>query len=1500
MAYLENFGESRIDKLAAKVHRLLPGNSAPRTLNILVRTFLRMLIILWTLAEGSADIENERDAVVKQAYFMSAFESIRFAALFFLMSCLLISLVGIISAFLSVWFESKRSTPSKSGLERMVQSLNCLLIYGALMAPWLVWNPSPGNLIQDRSLSFYTMWTFNLVCLVLSLLLTIYSLLLFSLIGANSQDSRALKPSFEFPLALFSFLEDLIILLILKLSISKSVELLVFLICISEIVGVLCLATIVGRAKKGALFIQVFWMAWAALVLVFWGLNTTLEEAALRAVMLAAFLAITVGSFLTLWEKSMIRNATMNSRSRYFNFFVSLIYHDWKRLDNVPVLSNNLGRGSWSFRFSIALWFRSHHASCANVTCCCQQALFDEIPFRESGKGSLKHFIEEVLIARLHVNPSCYLTWAQYIELLSKGFSNQIKALVELDSIRVTQTTVRSRLFDFSVKYEIDNRLRFSTDTLLGKNLKGQEVMRFAASLKLTACYNRESENMVTSLVNLMRALKSSKQDLKSVCSSIWDFDEAKKGYLHSFDKLKHYYWPKAHRMLMRMCLPGEKIENEKKLATDIKRSRQFFHWDDKSFCVVVGLGKTDNGKILLATENCKNVLGLEPLNLIGVDIETLLPSVIRLGHRNAMDGFVRTGKSKFRHDESGVFMMKFNKAMQQVKVYNKLFIKQLTGSPCFISAVTEVRTSGHFLFCDNNGRLLGLSEGFQRATKWYPQLEQTDFNITTIIPHINLDNALDQNKSCDLDQTGTRSILSQAVLYLGLVPVKANEETATGKIDNTLKDYDMALAAQKLLTMSPTKKESLNVHHMQTRQIYENFLSKHGCIPSRKFEVVYSANRMGLANVNYFGVMVHKVLPAIVKHQLTDHPVFVFLFRISLLKLFVRRLLHRKDINFYEFLFATDKNKLNSKLRMQRVVNNIKAIGGFRTTQNSMDSASICVSNLNKKCNLKMAFLWRTSLFVFTCALKILVVHLGIFYNMSTKLYGMFSNAYPHLKRKGNMLAMIYFMPYAIFKENSAQVSQQVFANNGTKSLFTTNINTIFHSGGMSEEASDISNVFLSYQRNTFVEKLLYPQFSELPSDFRASAIPSIEIEDWASSTLISSKANVLDLYVSLNYILNKILFTPLDFELYRGISLKIFERQSSYISRTPIFDELAESLKSLMYSTVASCIAVLMMSLFICFHMAKSHFHWRLGLSFLSGIQLKKGHAALLQKLFPNIKIPSSRQNDKLGSSHNSNVLYRQSLEPKKVFAFMWPFLFLLCSAIAIVICTVLLRIRTNQNIVDQTSQVTMRFLSLDFLVIKSLITLQDLSIKPLISANEFQSEMAVNFHSIFSNYALGLHVSEFFDTKSDLCPQLTGMKFPHCETVMSGILKEGYATTFNFFVHTITQMLTDNKPLFSNGQHENLYQLVLAFIYTNRIILNDIQLALESTLMESQKINLLLILAIIAIMIVLSIAFRRILHNRLVRNWRKTIPILAFISPRTAKVNSLLRRFVQGDCV
>ena len=141
---------------------------------------------------------------------------------------------------------------------------------------------------------------------------------------------------------------------------------------------------------------------------------------------------------------------------------------------------------------------------------------------------------------------------------------------------------------------------------------------------------------------------------------------------------------------------------------------------------------------------------------------------------------------------------------------------------------------------------------------------------------------------------------------------------------------------------------------------------------------------------------------------------------------------------------------------------------------------------------------------------------------------------------------------------------------------------------------------------------------------------------------------------------------------------------------------------------------------------------------------------------------------------------------------------------------------------------------------------------------------------------------------------------MKFPHCETVMSGILKEGYATTFNFFVHTITQMLTDNKPLFSNGQHENLYQLVLAFIYTNRIILNDIKLALESTLMESQKINLLLILAIIAIMIVLSIAFRRILHNRLVRNWRKTIPILAFISPRTAKVNSLLRRFVQGDCV
>lgn len=541
------------------------------------------------------------------------------------------------------------------------------------------------------------------------------------------------------------------------------------------------------------------------------------------------------------------------------------------------------------------------------------------------------------------------------------------------------------------------------------------------------------------------------------------------------------------------------------------------------------------------------------------------------------------------------------------------------------------------------------------------------------------------------------------------------------------------------------------------------------------------------------------------------------------------------------------------------------------------------------------MNFLRIVSLFTFVSIFCVVLVQIILTYNISAQLTGLFSNSHPNLRRKDNMLSITYLMPYIIFRQSQSQ--NNVADPTVLDELFGIYKQPVLDPNNPDLEAEEIEKVFLSYLRSTFLDKLLYPQFLEMSSTFGNHDIPSIEVEGWAFEPFDNLKANVLDLYINLNYILNKSVFIPKNYRDFRNIALKILSQQGTYLENNSSFEFLNERLWNISISTIIMIGILVIISTLTAFQITKSYFNWRIGLNFISAAKLKKKHTKTLLQIFPNIKVPlvKKKESEFIHKSLARNSYGKPSLS--RLLRFMAPFLMIFWISIGVLATFIFYRVFLNINIIRQTGEVTTQFLKLDFFTMKALITMEDPLLPPLISGNEFQSEMVNNFASIFYNPQYGPEILKFFDIKADLCPELATRKFPYCTTMSKGVLKEGYLRLFNSLVYSIVQMLSEGKPYFSTPNHKELSKHIIAFIFANRIVRNKIQATYESIIGRYQTLSLFLIVLAMVFLLTMSGILAWLLQKRLIGPWSETIPLMMFVNNRAIQINPVLRQFLRG---
>lgn len=889
-------------RLGLIAHYLLPSDSLPSELCTAVRIGLK-IAILNTIARDEMAGENSFYHALydsRDFFFVSASVWYMLTSLmcFYLVTNLVCALISCLVIVLSEDGRSLRNL----WIIKITRSFNRNLLLGVVLVVWCLWIPPWQISFYDNLLTIPINDSINMACLILSVVITFYSIAILAFVGQTHQASLQVQPLFRISLLAFAYVEDILLVVLLKnlsgfIGLKKG-------ILVPSLMWVACwhLSQAIWFIKKTFLLMQTVWIFWIAWSLASLFIDIPAETLARRAFIGATFigffaacLLIRVRSWYFLAQKEPIR-------PHFLNTVMNIIFFNWWQLnamDSTLIRKSKdqhpLTEKSDELIIIMVFWLQRHHSKCAKLSCFCHQISDHKIQgLPLTTKNLVGMFVREMLEQGIRSKPDGVVLRFLHIELMIKAFSNRWVALTELQRMKSLLLSLRSQLLAFSIKYEIGCNWTTRTRLFLKNKSNKLEVLKFVEILINCTNYNQQASDMTTRFTNLMATVHSHNSTPDQLYQKIREFHISKQKYLNIYKQFKGRYLPKIHSVLMKICIPEKKLDRDQGLkGYDSPRSRSFLY-DENSFCILVSLGISNAGIIYSASDNFKDLLGLEQLNVIDHNLGVLLAPSIAGIHQSAIERFIKTGEAHYQHHKNNLFFINSNNFMQLVRIYNKIFINHHTASPCILSVITPRKMLDDYLFCDQDGTVLSITFDFIKKTNWRFRNSKHNNRIACIIPQVKY--ILSKGLKNDFE-TEKRRLLNkvyQSALYLDFIKIKTTHHQSNDS-NPSLDD-----AIRKVKPKSQTIARTLVLNSAGSWESISNeaSISIEGPatieVPSKKFRVTYSIEPMQVGPSRFYFIQIHKLKPFTIKGRMTSHHILVFIYRMVLLKLFFRRSIRR------------------------------------------------------------------------------------------------------------------------------------------------------------------------------------------------------------------------------------------------------------------------------------------------------------------------------------------------------------------------------------------------------------------------------------------------------------------------------------------------------------------------------------------------------------------------------------------------------------------------------
>jgi hypothetical protein len=1073
------------------------------------------------------------------------------------------------------------------------------------------------------------------------------------------------------------------------------------------------------------------------------------------------------------------------------------------------------------------------------------------------------------------------LDYLKYIIPETKNFNF---AIFLVYSISHLDYSLKHRLFTYSMQTEIMYQSNFIKLRHFGNE---KSLLKLIEFMKISKDFERIKDlasKVIDMYLELIYVVGNRRKNLDEIKLKNEKFCIAKDSYTSFYKKIDcvSNNLKLFHKEICRLFILEENTSNiaSNFQINDADILSSYPDLKNTSYLLIC-LSKHSLGTILNASTNTKIILNHEPNQVVGKSINILMPSIFSDSHDEWLWSYVEKGEGNFMNSNITFYLMNKQRFLVPVKISTKQFLDNSSSSVCSFAMIVSSIEQSDFILTDSNGMIVGLTEQLIKKTEcpgysskemlWFKEKEKNFQNVSTLhsIEHSNLD------KQSHHEIKKAHHVEEVMTFFMNNYKT-SNYQFRESKTERPLGEFE------NNKYFSFYKHNNLIIDGKFTpKRFLVNIIKEHIEFRCKKFNVFKINDIWGLA----------------VSKKAENKKIRLTFYNVSLMYIVIKKMIRQKKYLFYKSMFTS---KVFSHLNNSKYKQMQKPIGEKNEVKKPLIldilnidhyRLRIRVAKITRRIEILLLCLFcsMAGLFFYSCF---------VLYNQNSAIPVILVNSYANLRRKDNMLNMSYFMPYLYFR--SQQTSKTpVFFTQPKDDVFNFYKNPVLDPKNLNKNAISIETLFYSYQKKTFMDKLKTPQSNEIPQQWKISSIDSISLSTNITTNLFSADYNLYDSFVYLNYIINAPKLSPKLINNYKSLSFLLFQNFDTFIETDVYIDLLLDQFSNLIlvililqaFSIINGIYSIILLSkalieMLKCFEMSRF-----INVSNKKFQTIKKFIGYYNLEVETKIKDNKNQKKKRIDSKHNGS-------QTKYLLRFSCILLSLFLFISTVLAFVSIIFIFTNKETLSSLDLVTRSILNFDFVLSKAIITLENPLSQPLIDGNDFQNEMFKSYSDIFLSPNYQFDLGMYLDIEKNLCDDLATYKFVYCELIMNGILTKGYKRTFHLLVSEISELFKNGNHWFEVKYHEDLYQLVMAFIFANRFVRDKYKFSKQDMVKNLQNtIVIIMVTGILILALIFTVALR-MAKTFLFKPWNEGLKLLCHIEKKMMLQNTFLRKFLSGN--
>lgn len=572
-----------------------------------------------------------------------------------------------------------------------------------------------------------------------------------------------------------------------------------------------------------------------------------------------------------------------------------------KQIKEQPLLLNRFYKDS--FFFLLVSFFKRHKSECHLTNCICHgrsDKLDGDTCVRPKKYINLKSMIKDLITLSLRGVISTmseaisiqalyiYAHWLVHCE------RNVVYGLVTIAQLKARNVPVRIMFALEMLVREIRLIHESRQNNLSEEKIRQNSLVEIIRAQKEFEIVSKNSRNFLRTFESLCSELISTQivfQEVENYIVRLTKEEERLKGSMEAFKHNPKIRWFKqifTRQFALHFNFSLETTPN--KLNTDIE-STEYKNYSDQNFFLLVGSYGRDLNKILDCSKNIDQLLGKNALATRYSDINKIIPQPVSESHNQYLINYINKAKSEIMDKVRLAFLVHNDGYLISVNMTIKNFFDYKNHRFLFFCHIKKKKQQ-QLVLCDNSGFIYGMTQRISKVFAWNPTQDVGNRQIYQYIPQLGeffAKNKLSKKLEPSLQQkldSANNQLMHTKLTYFSLSMKQSRQES-----ERRLEDHE--------------KDRSSN--YTPAMQVIYQTLSRYCKYQPRRYKIKANITFLSANSSLFYVINFSKINPV----QLSDIQIksrwMTFLYRITIMKLFVKSWKLGHDINVRENLTKND-----------------------------------------------------------------------------------------------------------------------------------------------------------------------------------------------------------------------------------------------------------------------------------------------------------------------------------------------------------------------------------------------------------------------------------------------------------------------------------------------------------------------------------------------------------------------------------------------------------------